>query len=78
MTIISAHISDDLYKSLQKVTHGLEESSSKIIRKALSSYVKRKLIDVIDITTAERSIKKSRNKTVSFEEVQSICGLLEN
>ena len=75
MTIISAHISDDLYKSLQKVTHGLEESSSKIIRKALSSYVKRKLID---ITTSERSIKKSRNKTFSFEEVQSICGLLEN
>ena len=77
MTIISAQVSDELYKSLNDVAKQLQRSSSYIIREAITSYIEEMKEDIEDYNTAVEVLAQN-NPRVSWEEVQRNCGLLED
>jgi predicted DNA-binding protein len=77
MTTISAQVSDELYKSLNDVAKQLQRSSSYIIREAIASYIEEMKEDIEDYNDAVEILAQN-NPTVSWEEVQRNCGLLED
>lgn len=77
MSIITARIPDDLNEALTKVAKQTERSKSHIILKAIQNYVLELQEDIEDYSDAERILAQN-NSTVSWEEVQRNCGLLED
>lgn len=74
MTIISAQIPDELYKSLNDVAKQLHRSSSYIIREAIASYVEEIKEDIEDTNDAIK-ILAMNNPSNSLEEVIKDLGL---
>jgi len=69
MTIISAQVSDELYKSLNDVAKQLKRSSSYIIREAITSYIEELKEDIEDYNDAVEILAQN-NPTVSWEEIK--------
>ena len=74
MTTISAHVSDELYKSLNDVAKQLHRSSSYIIREAITSYIEEIKEDIEDTNDAIK-ILAMNNPSRSLEEVIKDLGL---
>ena len=69
---ISAHISMDLAKQLQKIADFEERPKSYYIKKGLSKILEERLRDIQDYTKAKKTLKEAKNKGekfVSFDEV---------
>ncbi len=77
MSTIIIRIPDDLNKDLKLIAKSTARSKSYIIRKAIQNYVLELQKDIEDYNDAMKKLKQS-NKTVSWEEVQRNCGLLED
>lgn len=76
MTIISAQVSDELYKALNDVAKQLQRSSSYIIREAISSYIEEMKEDIEDYNDAVKILAQN-NFSVPLEEVIKNSGLEE-
>jgi len=74
MTIISAQVSDELYKSLNDVAKQLQRSSSYIIREAITSYIEELKEDIEDYNDAVEVLAEN-NPSVPLEEVVKNLGL---
>jgi len=73
MTIISAQVSDELYKSLNDVAKQLQRSSSYIIREAITSYIEEMKEDIEDYNDAVE-ISARNEPTIPLEEVMKNLG----
>jgi predicted transcriptional regulator len=77
MSVVTANIPDELNKALTEVAKSTERSKSHIILKAIQNYVLELQEDIEDYNDAIEALKDD-GPTISWEEVQRNCGLLEN
>ena len=77
MSVVTARIPDALDKDLTEVAKSMERSKSFIILKAIQNYVLELQEDIEDYNDAMEALKDN-SPTISWEEVQRNCGLLEN
>ena len=77
MSVVTARIPDALDKDLTEVAKSMERSKNFIILKAIQSYVLELQEDIEDYNDAMEALKDN-SPTISWEEVQRNCGLLEN
>jgi len=77
MSVVTARIPDALDKDLTEVAKSMERSKNFIILKAIQTYVLELQEDIEDYNDAMEALKDS-SPTISWEEVQRNCGLLEN
>ena len=77
MSFVTARIPDALDKYLTEVAKSMERSKNFIILKAIQNYVLELQEDIEDYNDAMEALKDN-SPTISWEEVQRNCGLLEN
>jgi len=77
MSVVTARIPDALDKDLTEVAKSMERSKNFIILKAIQNYVLELQEDIEDYNDAIEALKDN-SPTISWEEVQRNCGLLEN
>ncbi|NQV77261.1 MAG: hypothetical protein HQ490_02775 [Lutibacter sp.] len=77
MSVVTARIPDALDKDLTEVAKSMERSKNFIILKAIQNYVLELQEDIEDYNDAMEALKDN-SPTISWEEVQRNCGLLEN
>ena len=77
MSVVTARIPDALDKDLTEVAKSIESSKNFIILKAIQNYVLELQEDIEDYNDAMEALKDN-SPTISWEEVQRNCGLLEN
>ena len=74
MAVISAVVSDKLYKDLSFSAKKLKRSKSFLIGEALSQYIQDLMEDIEDIKDAERILAQNE-PAISFDEMMSRLGL---
>ena len=77
MSTITARIPDSLNKSLTEVAKSMERSKNFIVLKAIQNYVLELQEDIEDYNDAIETLKDD-SPTISWNQVQRNCGLLEN
>jgi len=78
MTAVNIRIPDHLNDQLNSFAKTMDLPKSHLIRQAIKSYMLDLQEDAEDVAAAEEVLANSTGESISWEEVQRNCGLLED
>lgn len=78
MIAVNIRIPDELNEQLSSIAKTMDLPKSHLIRQAIKKYMRELKEDAEDIAIAEKVLANSTGKTISWEQVQRNCGLLDD